>query len=249
MLNDADEFMSKEKAKLRDLKLKFDSLQASYGELKTSHENLKETHEKLKEAHNTLLAHENKAKLSVGVGCDLSFEKCCASTSTNPSCSPSDLSCLSDESSCDKSLLVENELLKKEVVCLTNGLTKCYDSRAKFNHCWTNQKFTLNRQGFGYIPKKWNKAFVSTKTTFVKSEGRPFCAKCKKVGHDEKNCTNKKAISFDSCYVLMKNSSGNVCVKFIGISIDDAKKNVIWMPKVLVTNIQGPKKVWVPKKN
>ena len=38
MLNDADEFMTKEKAKLKDLKLKFTSLQNSYEELKTSHE-------------------------------------------------------------------------------------------------------------------------------------------------------------------------------------------------------------------
>jgi DNA repair exonuclease SbcCD ATPase subunit len=152
MLNDADEFISKEKVKLRDLKLKFHSLQASYEELKTSHENLKETHEKHEEAHNTLLDHENKAKLSVGVGCDLICEKCCVPMVTNPSCSSSDLSCLSDKSCCDKSLLVENEMLRKEVVCLTNDLRKCYDSRTQFNHCWTNKKFALNKQGFGYIP-------------------------------------------------------------------------------------------------
>ena len=48
MLNDADEFMTKEKAKLKDLKLKFTSLQDTYEELKTSHENLKETHESLR---------------------------------------------------------------------------------------------------------------------------------------------------------------------------------------------------------
>ena len=50
----------------------------------------------------------------------------------------------------------------------------------------------------------------------------------------------------------MKNSNGNVSAKFVGISIDGAKKNAIWVPKVLVTNvvtnIQGPKKVWVPKR-
>jgi hypothetical protein len=153
MLNDASEFMSKEKAKLRDLKLNFNSLQASYEELKTSHENLKETHEKLEETHNTLLAHENKAKLSVGVSCDLIGEKCCASTFTNPSGSSTDLFCLSDES-CDKSLLLENELLKKEVVCLINDLRKCYDKRAQFNHCWANKKFTINRQGFGYFQER-----------------------------------------------------------------------------------------------
>ena len=90
ILNDTDEFMSKKKAKLKDLKLKFNSLQASYEELKTSHENLKETHEMLEEAHNTLLAHENKAKLSVGASCDLFNDKCCASSSSNASCSSSD---------------------------------------------------------------------------------------------------------------------------------------------------------------
>ena len=70
-------------------------------------------------------------------------------------------------------------------------------------------------------------------------------------GHVEKNCTNKKVISFDSSYMLMKNSNGNVSVKFVGIPINGAKKNAIWVPKVLVTNvvtnIQGPKKVWYLK--
>ena len=96
--------------------MKFTSLQESYEELKTSHDNLKETHEKLEEAHNTLLAHENKAKLSMDVSGDLINEKCCASSSTNPSCSSSDFSCSSDKFSCDESLIEENELLKKEVI-------------------------------------------------------------------------------------------------------------------------------------
>ena len=99
---------------------------------------------------------------------------------------------------------------------MTNDLRKCYDSRAKFNHCWESQKLTLNKQGFGYIPKKGKKAFVQTKTTFVKSSGKPYCEKCKKVGHVEKNWTNKKDISFDSSYILMKNSNGNVSAKFLG---------------------------------
>ena len=131
-------------------------------------------------------------------------------------------------------------------------MRKCYDSRAKFNHCWASQKFTLNKQGFGYIPKKGKKAFVQTKTIFVKSSGKSYCEKCKKVGHVEKNCTNKKVISFDSSYILMKNSNGNVSAKFVGIPIDGAKKNAIWVPKVLVTNVvtnvQRPKKVWVHKR-
>ena len=78
--------MIKKKAKLKDLELKFDSLQASYEELKTSHENLKGTYQKLEEAQNTLLVHENKAKLSVGVSSE-TCKLCCVSSSTNPSCS------------------------------------------------------------------------------------------------------------------------------------------------------------------
>jgi len=228
--------------------LKFTSLQASYEELKTSHENLKETHEKLEEAHNTLLAHENKATLSIGVSCDLINDKHCASSSTNPSCSSSDFSFSSNTSSCDESLIVENELLKKEVTCLTNDLRKCYGQMAKFNHCWGNQKFSMNKEGFGYIPKKGRAAFVQTRTTFVKDSGILFCENCKNLGHDEKNHTNKKAISFDPRYVIFKNSKGFVSAKFVGIPINGAKKNVIWVPKALVSNIQGPKKVWVPKR-
>ena len=80
MLTDAGDLVIKER------ELKYGSLQASYEELKTSHENLKETHEKFEEAHNSLLAHENKAKLSVGVS-SATCKLCCVSSSTNPSCS------------------------------------------------------------------------------------------------------------------------------------------------------------------
>ena len=113
MLNDADELVIKENAKLEDLELKYGSLQAFYEELKTSHENLKKTHEKLEEAHNTLFDHKDKAKLSTGASSE-TCKSCCISSSTNPSCSTS------DKSSCDESLILENEKLKKEVICLTN---------------------------------------------------------------------------------------------------------------------------------
>src|SRR6185369_7095063 len=100
MLNDANEFMTKENAKLKDLKLKFTSLQDSYEELKTSHENLKETHEKLEEAHNTLLNHERKATLSIGVSCDIIDDKPCVSSSTSPFCTKT------DNQSCNESLIM-----------------------------------------------------------------------------------------------------------------------------------------------
>lgn len=40
-----------------------------------------------------------------------------------------------------------------------------------------------------------------------------------------------------------------VKAKFIGAPIVGSKKKAICMPKSLVTNLQGPKEVFVPKKN
>ena len=50
------------------------------------------------------------------------------------------------------------------------------------------------------------------------------------------------------CYVLSHNAKG-VHAKFVGTSIVGSKKKAIWVPKTLVTNIQGPKQVWVPKRD
>jgi DNA repair exonuclease SbcCD ATPase subunit len=96
MLNETDNYMCKKKEELRDLKRKYLSLQESYEELNTSHENLKETHEKLKEAHNTSLAQEVKNQASIGVGFDILNDESYAPSSSNPSCSSNDSSCMSD---------------------------------------------------------------------------------------------------------------------------------------------------------
>ena len=49
-------------------------------------------------------------------------------------------------------------------------------------------------------------------------------------------------------YMLTKGANG-VKAKFIGKPWMGSKKKVIWVPKNLVTNLQGPKQVWIPKKN
>jgi len=58
----------------------------------------------------------------------------------------------------------------------------------------------------------------------VKASGVSFCENCKNLGQDEKNCTNKKAISFDPRYVLFKNSKSCISAKFVWIPINGAKK-------------------------
>ena len=117
-----------------------------------------------------------------------------------------------------------------------------------------SQRFSLNKEGLGYTPKKSKAAFVTPKASFVKGNGQ-FCNRCKKIGHIVQYCkTNKNKqlnvslIKLDSFYLLIKGTNG-VHAKFIGAPWIGSKKKVIWVPKSLVTNLQGPKQVWVPKKN
>ena len=87
----------------------------------------------------------------------------------------------------------------------------------------------------------------------MKNNGQ-FCTSCKQVGHKEHDCKNKKknaivsSIKFDSCYLLTKGAN-SVKAKFVGTLIVGSKKKAIWMSKNLITNLQGPKQVWVSKMN
>ena len=112
---------------------------------------------------------------------------------------------------------------------------------------------SLYKEGLSYTFKKGKAAFAPHKTCFVKNNGR-FCISCKQVGYKEQECTNKSknanvsSLKLDSCYMLTKGTNG-AKAKFIGKPWMGSKKKAIWMPKSIVTNLQGPKQVWVPKKN
>jgi hypothetical protein len=173
----------------------------------------------------------------------------------NPSCSTTTSTLpLSDGFTCDASLMVENETLKKEVNELTRALGNAYGGDTRLLKCLDSQMFSLNKEGLGYTPKKGKATFVTSKASFMKGNGR-FCNRYKQVGHIEqyyKTNKNKQpnlsSIRFDSCYMLVKGANG-VKAKFVGTPIVSSKKKAIWVPNTLVTNLQGPKQVWIPKKN
>jgi hypothetical protein len=50
---------------------------------------------------------------------------------------------------------------------------------------------------------------------------------------------------FDASYVLTS-KSGRVVAKYVG-GRHKSPKTYVWIPKVLVSNVKGPKTVWVPK--
>jgi hypothetical protein len=62
------------------------------------------------------------------------------------------------------------------------------------------------------------------------------------IASNEHNISFK---TFDASYVLT-NKSGKVVAKYVGVK-HKGSKTCVWVPKVLVSNVKGPKTVWVPK--
>jgi hypothetical protein len=67
----------------------------------------------------------------------------------------------------------------------------------------------------------------------------------KKKTPSASNDSNISFKTFDASYVLT-NKSGKVVAKFVGGKHKESK-TCVWVPKVLVSNVKGPKTVWVPK--
>jgi hypothetical protein len=82
-----------------------------------------------------------------------------------------------------------------------------------------------------------NEASSSRRSTHVKMP--------KKKSPIASNDHNISFKTFDASYVLT-NKSGKVVAKYVGGKHKGSKTSV-WVPKVLVSNVKGPKTVWVPK--
>jgi hypothetical protein len=82
-----------------------------------------------------------------------------------------------------------------------------------------------------------NEASSSRHTTHVKLPRKKIPA-----ASNEHNVSFK---TFDASYVLT-NKSGKVVVKYVG-GKHKSSKTCVWIPKVLVSNVKGPKTVWLPK--
>ena len=113
-----------------------------------------------KKAHYSLLNEQNEKEHVVtcdkGLTCDIideSFYKPIIVAPTNPSCSTStSTSSSSDGFTCDASLMVENETLKKEVNELTRALGKAYGGEDRLLMCLGSQKASLYKRGIGLYP-------------------------------------------------------------------------------------------------
>jgi hypothetical protein len=82
-----------------------------------------------------------------------------------------------------------------------------------------------------------NEASSSRRSTHVKMPKKKT-----PIASNDHNISFK---TFDASYVLT-NKSGKVVAKYVG-GKHKGSKTCVWVPKVLVSNVKGPKTVWVPK--
>jgi hypothetical protein len=66
------------------------------------------------------------------------------------------------------------------------------------------------------------------------------------ISNVDSNASYMPYHAFDASYVLMKNKYENVIALYIG-SCHKRHNTCVWVPKVLVINMKGPKQVWVLK--
>ena len=76
---------------------------------------------------------------------------------------------MSDGFTCDASLMVENETLKKEVNELTHALGKAYDGEDRLLMCLGSQRASLYKEELGYTPKKARRPLLLTRLVLLRT--------------------------------------------------------------------------------
>jgi hypothetical protein len=103
----------------------------------------------------------------------------------------------------------------------------------KIRRIHARKPHTISHHAFMYK----NEASSSRQSTHVKLPKKKI-----PTASNEHNISFK---TFDASYVLT-NKSGKIVAKYVG-GKHKSPKTCVWVPKVLVSNVKGPKTVWVPK--
>jgi hypothetical protein len=88
--------------------------------------------------------------------------------------------------------------------------------------------------------------FIKFTNVNVQQEKKQSTKITNNVSHFYANASHISYHNLDASYVLMRNKIGKIIILHIGPH-HKRHKTYVWVPKVLVSNVKGPKKVWVPK--
>jgi hypothetical protein len=152
-------------------------------------------------------------------------------------------------------LMEQVESLESSMKKLTRGEHKHKHKEMPFHHTRD-----YGKRGLGSFPET-NKGTIPSseiKPSFVKNIGS-CCQHCQVTGHHTRKCPlpniplptiPKNSTMYENNHFLLSKVKGQVKARFIGKLTKDEKKKLpkqIWVPKALVTHVQGPKLDWVPK--
>ena len=154
----------------------------------------------------------------------------------------------------------EKELMD-QVASLKSSVEKL--SRGEYIHkeILFNNACDYGKRDLGSFPEPNQDTIPSPKikTNFIKEVGS-YCQHCQVTGHHIRECPlrsrhlptlpkNYSSMHQNNHFLLSK-VKGKVKAKFIGKLTKEAKKKLpkqLWVPKALLTYVQGPKLVWILK--
>src|SRR5436190_839137 len=257
-LNESHEELAKKYALLVECN---NELLARHNKLIIEHEELTSSYKELENSKfdhspsNIPSSNDEKssvAKVDASTSCDDLLDMPCSSSCIDiiaTPCSP-----LCNELSIVKTNLArENDELKQEVEKLKEDLVKVKKSKVKPS------------QDNGFPMKKLEKRSTVTCSIYHESGHKSHeCKPREKKEEDKKKATttmkakekkkrtrifntHTKKINEATPYLLKKNHDGKVIAYKIGVE-DKHWNQPIWVPKDIIINMKGPKKVWVPKK-
>src|SRR5438105_14557625 len=147
-------------------------------------------------------------------------------------------------------------LLKDEMLTKDDGSKK---DMTKLKPLWNNK----SRNALGHNPNKENpREIINGKSCLKFNKGVTLYDAMNKIHSSNTIASSqvkgekkkKKEIltpishSYTCDYILTWDHRGKMVIKYIGAHTKNKiTKRSVWVPKVLVTNSQGPKSIWVPK--
>ena len=153
----------------------------------------------------------------------------------------------------------EMELLK-QVESLESSMKKLTRGEHKHKEMLFHHARDYGKKGLGSFPEVSKSEIHSPEVgpSFIKNFGS-YCQHCQVTGHHTRECPlpniplptlPKNSTMYENNHFLLSKVKGQVKARFIGnLSKNDRKKlpKQIWVPKALITHVQGPKLSWVPK--
>ncbi|PVH32708.1 hypothetical protein PAHAL_9G465900 [Panicum hallii] len=246
-----------------DLLGKYNDLLKKHNESLVLAKQVEESHKKLKQEHSEL-AHKYQELEIAYEAIDPSLEKLDYETfdKVNASTSCDDLFIDANATNIVPKLAPSREKeLMDQVASLKSSVEKL--SRGEYIHkeILFNNARDYGKRGLGSFsePNVATTPSPEIKTSFIKEVGS-YCQHCQVTGHHTRECTlpsrplpklpKNYSSMFQNNHFLLSKVKGKVKAKFIGKIAKESKKKLpkqLWVPKALVTHVQGPKLVWVPK--